>query len=279
MGKTKIKIIGEEAPVILGIRQLPETPESDPGQARLAEASAKRARMTKENQIDKKTKQSKKANKIKKVRGKKYQEARAKIDPQQKYSLADAVKLVSETSITKFAGTIEAHLNTNIKNIRGLISLPHFAGKKLTILAFGSDAEKSGADIIGTDETITQIEAGPSGAGLKFDVLVTTPNWMPKLAKCAKILGPRGLMPNPKNGTITENLAKTVAELQGGKVEYKTEKDGKVIHLSVGKTNQPTEEIVANVKVLFNTIGKSKISKITLSSTMGPGVKINLGTI
>ncbi|MDO8570588.1 MAG: 50S ribosomal protein L1 [Candidatus Daviesbacteria bacterium] len=279
MGKTKIKTIGEEIITVIA---------SDNSSLRSGEAgeaiSNEEQIATSGRKIDpprndkvKQEKKSKRAQKKSepKIRSKKYQEARTKIDPQQKYTLADAVKLAVETSITKFPGTIEAHLNTNVKNIRGLISLPHFTGKKLTILAFGQDADKSGADVIGTDEIIAQIEAGK----INFDVLVTTPAWMPKLAKSAKILGPRGLMPNPKNGTISENLAKTVAELQGGKMEFKTEKDGKVIHLSVGKTNQPTEEISANIKVLFNIVGKSKISKITLSSTMGPGIKVDLSSI
>src|SRR5581483_1843398 len=97
--------------------------------------------------------------------------------------------------------------------------------------------------------------------------------WMPKLARAARILGPRGMMPNPKNGTISDDLKKTVAELQGGKVEYKTESNGQVIHLGIGKVSQPVDKISSNVKMLYATIGKSKIKKITLSPTMGPGVK------
>ncbi|MBI4037021.1 50S ribosomal protein L1 [Candidatus Daviesbacteria bacterium] len=211
----------------------------------------------------------------KKVRSKKYQEAIKQVDPNQKYSLNEAVKLTQQTSYSKFPGTVEAHLNTNAKNLRGLVSLPFGAGKKLKVLAFGKGAQDSGADLVGADETISEIEKGK----VDFDVVVTTPDWMPKLAKAAKVLGPKGLMPNPKNGTITDNLAKTVAEMQGGKTEYKTESTGQVIHLAVGKTTQPSEEISANLKVLYNTIGKSKIKKIILSSSMGPGVKVDLASI
>lgn len=219
----------------------------------------------------------------KKQRSKKYQKQAAKVDPQQRYPLLEAVKLAQEVSYSKFPGTLEAHINTNTKNLRGLVSLPHFAGRKLTILAFPSSLRSSGQvgsdlgdDIIlGNDETIKDIEAGK----ITFDVLVTTPEWMPKLAKAAKILGPKGLMPNPKNGTITENLTKVVAELQTGKVEYKTEKDGQVVHLPVGRVDQPAEEIAANIKALYNTLGRSKIQKITLAPIMGPGVKVELGSI
>ncbi len=271
MGKTKIKTVGEEVETSAqvdvrgdaeeGSRRLARSESSSEDGRRDTAAAGPRAKKEKKSEPKK--------------RGQKYQEVRTKVDPTQTYSLIEAIKLASETSYSKFPGTMEAHLNTNVKNIRGLISLPHFAGKKLVILAFGTDADKSGADLVGTDEAISQIEAGK----INFDVLVTTPSWMPKLAKAAKILGPKGLMPNPKNGTITENLSKAVAELQGGKVEFKTEKDGKVIHLSVGKVNQTPEEVAVNIKTLFNTIGKSKISKITLSATMGVGVRVDLTSI
>lgn len=269
MGKTKIKTIGEDQVSVLS-SQLSESSQSVVSSS-VEKSETEKQKTGKPKSENRKQKTDNKA----KIRGHKYQEAITKVDPALKYALLEAVKLAQETSYSKFPGTIEAHLNTNVGNIRGLISLPHFTGKKLTILAFGTDVDKSGADIIGTDETIAEIEKGK----VNFDVLVTTPNWMPKLAKCAKILGPRGLMPNPKNGTITENLGKAVTELQGGKVEYKTEKDRKVIHLSVGKVDQNPEEVAINIKTLFNTIGKSKISKITLSATMGAGVKVDLSSI
>lgn len=240
-------------------------------------------------QAIKPAKKSKKPGKQKKMRSKKYQEVLEKVDRAQKYSLIEAIKLAQSTSYSKFPGTLEAHFNTNVKNIRGLVTLPHFAGKKLVILAFGKDADKSGADLIGTEEAIVDIEKGPSTSLrvntenkvtlLDIDIIVTSPEWMPKLARVAKILGPRGLMPNPKNGTITENLTKTITELQAGKIEYKTESNGEVIHLPVGKVSQDPEEIAANIRALYQVIGKSKVSKITLASTMGIGVKVNLTSI
>lgn len=231
-------------------------------------------------QPEKKEKKSK-AKKVKKIRSKKYQAVLEKIEKNQKLTALEAVKQAQENSITKFEGTIEAHINTTAKNLRGLVNMPFAQGKKLRILAFPSAGSGQVADnlgdgvTIGNDETINEIDKGK----INFDVVVTTPAWMPKLAKIARILGPRSLMPNPKNGTITENLEKAVTELQGGKTEYKTEKDGQVIHLSVGKTAQKPEEIMANLKVIYNTVGRSKISKISLSPTMGPSAKVDLQSL
>lgn len=208
-------------------------------------------------------------------RSRKYQEAAKLINQEQNYPINEAVELSQQASYSKFPGTIEVHINTTAANLRGLVSLPFISGKALRILAFGKEADESGADQIGSEETISQIEKGK----IDFDILITTPEWMPKLARLARILGPKGLMPNPKNGTITDNLRKTVAELKKGKTEYKTEAKGQVIHLAVGKVGQPKEEIASNVKVLYNALGRSKVSKITLSPTMGPGVKVEISSL
>lgn len=210
-----------------------------------------------------------------KPRSKKYQQALKKIDRGKKYPLLEAIKLAQAVSYTKFPASLEAHLNTNFKNLRGLVSLPHFTGSQLKILVFGDGAKEAGADLVGSEETLEEIAKGK----INFDVVVATPPWMPKLAKVAKILGPKGLMPNPKNETITTNLAKTVANLKGGKIEYKTESNGQVIHLAVGKVSQPAEEITANLKVLLNHLGRSKVIKLTIAPTMGPGVKVDLASI
>lgn len=205
----------------------------------------------------------------------KYQEAAAQVEKTREYPIKEAIELAQKSSYSKFPGTIELHMNTTVKNIRGLVTLPFVSGKSLTVLAFGKGAAEAGADIVGTDETITEIEKGK----INFDVIVTTPEWMPKLARVARILGPKGLMPNPKSGTITENLSRAVADLKGGKTEYRTEANGQVIHLGVGKVDQPVEEIAANIKALYIIVGKSKVKKATLAPTMGPGVKINLSSI
>lgn len=211
-----------------------------------------------------------------KYRSVKYKEAAEKVEKSKKYDLVQALESAKETSYSKFEGSLELHLVTNSKNIRGLVSLPFASGKKLKILAFGKGADESGADLVGDDAKLNEIIRGITNS---FDVIVTTAEWMPKLARAAKILGPRGLMPSPKNGTITENLKKAVEEIQSGKVEYKTEKNGKVIHLNLGKTTQPTEEIAQNTKILFNAIGKTKIKKAVISPSMGMGIKVNVASI
>ncbi len=264
MGKTKTKIIDDS------VVEEPKKVEEQPIET---EAPAKKEAKADKEKVSKRAK--KKAAATPKTHGKNYMSAREKVERVKRYSLNEAVKLAQEVSYSKFKGTVEAHLNTSAKNVRGLVTLPFAAGKKLTVLAFGEGADKSGADIVGNDEVITEIEKNK----INFDVLVTTPAWMPKLSKLARVLGPKGLMPNPKNGTITDNLAKAVADLQAGKTEYKTEPNGQVIHLGVGKVDQNPEEICANIKALYNTIGRSKVKKLTLSPSMGPGVKVDLASI
>lgn len=210
-----------------------------------------------------------------KLRSKKYQEVIKELDRTKSYSIPEAVDMVKKLSYAKFNATIEAHINTAQTGIRGLVSLPYASGKKIRILAFGKGAEQSGASIFGTDEVIEEINKGK----VNFDLVVTTPDWMPRLAKVAKILGPKGLMPNPKNSTITDDLKKTVESFQAGKTEYKTESKAPVIHLPLGKLDQPTEELSANIKILLQTLGKTKIKKVSLSPTMGPSVKIDLSSI
>ncbi len=211
-----------------------------------------------------------------KPRSKKYQEISKDLDKTLSYSITEAVELVKKLSYSKFTGTLEAHINTTVPNLRGLVSLPFASGKKLTILAFGPTSSKDfeGLEdiIIGTDEVIEEINKGK----VNFDLLVTTPDWMPKLAKVARILGPRSLMPNPKNGTITSDLKKAVSAFQSGKTEYRTESKAQVIHLGLGKLDQPTEELTANITTLLQTLGKSRIKKVTIAPTLGPSVKLDL---
>ncbi len=229
----------------------------------------------------KKTRDTRDTSGTHKTRSKKYLEKLAGVDRDKNYKLNEAIELAQKSSYTDFIGTVEVHINTAQKNLRGLASLPFAAGKKLVILAFGPstslgiDKEFMDGVIVGDDNTIEEINKGK----INFDVVVTTPEWMPKLAKVSRILGPRGLMPNPKSGTITDNLNKAVSELQTGKVEYKTEPNGKVIHMAVGKVNQDPTEISANIKALYNTLGRSRVKKITLSPTMGPGVKVDISSI
>lgn len=204
-------------------------------------------------------------------RSKKYQEVVKDLDRSKAYSIPEAVEIVKKISYSKFSGTLEAHINTAQTGIRGLVSLPYSSGKKLRILVFGAKTPIEDT-ISGDESTIESILKGK----VDFDLVITTPDWMPKLAKAAKVLGPRGLMPNPKNGTITDDLKKTVEGFQAGKTEFKTEAKARVIHLGLGKLNQPTEELSANIKTLLQTIGKTKIRQVRLAPTMGPSVKIEL---
>ncbi len=194
---------------------------------------------------------------------------------QKSYRLPEAIDMVKKLSYSKFDGTLEAHINTAQTGLRGLVSLPYAAGKKLRIVAFGKGAEESGADVSGSEETIETI----SGGKVDFDLVITTPEWMPKLAKVARILGPRSIMPNPKNGTITEDLKKAVESFQAGKTEYRTESRAPVMHIALGKLNQPNAELEANVKALLTTLGKSRVKKVILAPTMGASVKLDLASI
>lgn len=270
-----------ESNEVFGEVELANSPESEnqPGAQQAQSEPSGRANGTSgpDKQATSTKKQSKKVQKQgkPKERGKKYLAAREKVERNKLYPINEATELVKEVSTSKFDGTLEIHINTNTKGIRGLISLPFASGKKLNILAFGKGAEDSGADIIGDEVKLKEIMKGK----IDFDVLVTTPDWMSRLAGAAKVLGPKGLMPNPKNGTISTDLKKTIAELQGGKVEYKSESKANVIHLGLGKVSQPSDELSQNIKILLSTIGKSKIKNASISPTMGPSLKLDLSSI
>lgn len=240
-----------------------------------------------------------------KPRSKKYQKVSKDLDRSKSYPIDQAVDMVKKLSYAKFNATIEAHINTVQTGIHGLVSLPFASGKKLRILVFPpakqfgpeltaegltsqqqKELENEGV-VFGTDITLEDINAGK----INFDLVITTPEWMSKLAKVAKILGPKGFMPNPKNGTITdssaEGLKKAVESFQAGKTEYehsskqvyKTEPKAPIIHMALGKLNQPNEELIANITTLLSTLGKTKIKKVSLSPTMGPSVKLDLASI
>jgi large subunit ribosomal protein L1 len=210
------------------------------------------------------TKKAKKEKKARK-RSKRYIEAASLVDKTKLYPVADAVSLVKKTSLTKFDGSVELHINLNPaslgekKDMRGSVSLPHGTGKQVRV-------------VIADDTIIADVAAGK----INFDILVAHPREMPKLAKVARILGPKGLMPNPKTGTVTEDTAKRARELSTGKVNFKTEPDQPIIHLLVGKVSFDEKKLEDNVDAILNAVGRGKIAKATLSATMGPGVKISL---
>lgn len=220
--------------------------------------------------------------------GKKYRAAAEKLDKNKIYPVAEGVKLLKENKTAKFDESVEIHIKTNIdpkkgeQQVRGTVILPHGTGKSKKIAVITSVAEKeakeAGADIVGGEEMIEKI-----GKKINFDVLVATPEMMPKLAKIAKILGPKGLMPNPKTETVTTKIKETVAALKKGKAAFKNDDTGN-IHQVVGKVSFSEEKLVENVNAFLSSIEKTKpaglkgkfIASITICSTMGQGIKISL---
>lgn len=199
------------------------------------------------------------------VRSKRYIEAASLVDKTKTYPLEDAVSLVKKTSLTKFDGSVELHINLNPaslgekKDLRGSVSLPHGTGKQVRVM-------------VADDAIIADVAEGK----INFDILVASPAIMPRLAKVARILGPKGLMPNPKTGTVTEDTAKRARELSTGKVNFKTEPDQPLIHMLVGKVSFEDKKLVENVNAMLESVGRGKIAKATLASTMGPGIKIEV---
>ena len=222
-------------------------------------------------------------------RGKKYQEAAKKFDNTKPYSLAEALKIATETSTAKFDATTEIHVRLNVdprqadQNIRATVNLPNGSGKTVRVAVFASDPEckaalEAGADVAGDEDFLRQLDKGK----IDFDVLVSTPAYMPKLGKYARLLGPKGLMPNPKAGTVSANVTKAVEEAKAGKVEYRVDKQS-IVHLGIGKVSFGPDKLLANANVFMDslmsnkpsTIKGSYIQSITVSTTMGPGIKVD----
>ena len=222
--------------------------------------------------------------------GKKYNEALAKIDRHKTYDYQEAVKLAKETNVTKFDSSVEACFNLNIdprqaeQNIRGAMVLPNGTGKSRKVLVITQgpkeeEAKNAGADYVGGKDMLEKIQGG----WFDFDIIVATPDMMGQLGRLGKLLGPKGLMPNPKTGTVTPNVAQAIEEIKKGKVEYRTDKDGNV-NVLIGKCSFSDEALAQNFKALYNQIVKVKpatvkgayIKSVTVASTMGPGVKVTV---
>lgn len=220
--------------------------------------------------------------------GKRIEAALKELDRAKLYSLDEAAALVKKTATAKFDESIELHVRLGIdprqadQKIRGTVPLPHGTGssRRVAVITKGEkvkEAQSAGADVVGHAELIEEIEKGK----FDFDVLVASPDVMKDLTKLAKVLGPRGLMPNPKSGTVTPDIAKAVKELKAGRVEFKNDDFG-IVHLAVGKKSFSPEQIAANAKAILTTLLRMKPSaakgvymrSVTLSSTMGPGVKV-----
>lgn len=223
--------------------------------------------------------------------GKKMDAASKKVEEGKDYSLEEAVRLVKEASYTKFNETVDMAFNLGIdpkksdQMVRGTVALPHGVGKKVRVLVFAKgekekEAQDAGADYVGAEDLVEKIQKG----WMDFDRAVATPDIMGLVGRLGKVLGPRGLMPNPKLGTVTFDVGKAVKEIKAGKVEYKTEKAG-IVHVPIGKVSFDAEKLVDNARVVIDAIVRAKpgtskgkyLRKVALSSTMGPGIRVDVG--
>ena len=221
--------------------------------------------------------------------GKRYLDAVKKVEKDTLYDTADAVRLVKELANAKFDESIDLAFRLGIdprhadQQVRGAFVLPHGTGKSRSVLVFAKgpkvqEAQEAGADFVGAEDIVTKIQGGWFG----FDVAVATPDMMGLVGKLGKLLGPKGLMPNPKVGTVTMDVAKAIKEIKAGKVEYRVEKTG-IVHVIVGKASFTEEQLMENLKVMIDTMLKAKpagakgqyIKSVALSATMGPAIRLN----
>jgi large subunit ribosomal protein L1 len=221
-------------------------------------------------------------------RGKNYQKAAEYVDKAVIYPLFEALEIAVKTNPSKFNASIEMHVRLGVdprqadQNIRATVALPNGTGKVVRVAVFAPDTEhaaakKAGADIIGDEDFLQKLDKEE----INFDVLIATPQYMPKLGKYARLLGPRGLMPNPKSGSVAANVAKAVTEAKGGKVEYRVDKQG-IIHLSIGKVSFGAKKLEENAKAFFDSLKSQKpsglkgtyVKSMSISATQGPGIKI-----
>ena len=222
-------------------------------------------------------------------RGKAYRKAAEKVEAGKTYPLAEAIKLATETSPSKFDASVEVHVRLGVdprqadQNIRSTVVLPNGTGKTVRVAVFAADADaakatKAGADIAGEEAITKLLDKGT----LDFDVLITSPQLMPKLGKYARLLGPKGLMPNPKSGTVSADVAKAVTEAKAGKVEYRVDKQA-AIHLSVGKVSFGADKLLENANTFFASLQSQKpsslkgvyVKSVAVTTTMGPGIKVD----
>lgn len=227
------------------------------------------------------------------AKGKKFKAALEKVENTKRYAATEAIDLVKEISFEKFDASIECAIRLNIdprkadQNLRGAIVLPHGTGKVKRVLVFAKgekakEAEAAGADYVGAEEMVDKVLSG----WFDFDTVVATPDMMAQVGKLGRTLGPKGLMPNPKTGTVTFDVAKAVEEIKAGKVEYRTDKVGN-IHVTLGKVSFESVQILENLRVFYDTMMKAKpatakgiyVKNLSIASTMGPGVKLDPSSI
>jgi large subunit ribosomal protein L1 len=226
-------------------------------------------------------------------KGKGYRAALAKLDRSQRYLLEEGLRIVRETARAKFDETVEMAVRLGVdprqadQNVRGTVTLPHGMGKTVRVLAFAKgekekEAQEAGADFVGAEDLIKKISDG----WLDFDKAVATPDLMGAVGRIGKILGPRGLMPNPKTGTVTQDVGKAVKEIKAGKLEFRVDKAG-IVHVPLGKASFGAEQLIDNAKAVLSSILRARpasakgnyVRGVTLSTTMGPGVKVDLSQV
>ncbi len=227
------------------------------------------------------------------AKSKTYRAALAKVDRNQRYLLEDSLRLVRETARAKFNETVELAVRLGVdprqadQNVRGTVTLPHGMGKVVRVLAFAKgekekEAQEAGADFVGSDELIKKISDG----WFEFDKAVATPDMMGAVGRIGKVLGPRGLMPNPRTGSVTQDIGKAVKEIKAGKLDYRVDKAG-IVHVPVGKASFSADQLIDNAKAVLTSILRAKpasakgnyVRGVTISTTMGPGIKIDLSQI
>lgn len=234
--------------------------------AETEEELEKLVKLTKEGEKEETVAEEKKVSKKKikkRVRSQRYKQVVMKIDPKKVYSIREALSLLREISLTKFDETVELHINTTEKGLRGSVLLPYGTGKQIKAAIADQDS---------IDKIVEKAEKGK----IDFDVLVAHPQVMPKLAKIAKILGPRGLMPNPKAGTISTEPEKVAEKFKKGEVNWKTESKFPIIHQPIGKLSFEDKQLEENFRVFTQSVGTKNIKNITLKSTMSPGIKVQI---
>ncbi|MFP4478505.1 MAG: 50S ribosomal protein L1 [Candidatus Izemoplasmatales bacterium] len=223
-------------------------------------------------------------------RGKKYTEAFSKVDRTKTYPIEEAIELVKSISFENFDASVELAFNLNLnprkaeQNLRGAVVLPHGTGKTKTVLVFAKgekakEAEEAGADYVGDEDLVKKINDGWT----EFDVVIATPDMMATVGKLGRVLGPKGLMPNPKTGTVTMDVEKAVSDSKGGKITYRVDKFGNILVL-VGKVSFATDKLVENIKTVIDVVRKLRpstvkgiyLKNVSISSTMGPGVKLEV---
>lgn len=285
MGKIRIKTIGDEEAEKKQQEEMRKRAEAKRAEQRTEEKPAitehtdkaaealKKIELTKklsdsaDNSMSSGATRSKYAAKTAKPKhSKKYQDVIQKIDKSKIYSLAEALTLLPQLTLTKFDETVELHINTTDKGISGNVVLPHGTGKKIRIIIVDQSDDSQGIESL-----VKEVEAGK----INFDVLLATPDSMPRLARIAKYLGPRGLMPNPKNGTVSQNPKEAAKKYESGQINFKTEAKFPIIHMAVGKLSFGKEKLRENIKEAVQAVNVNNIKNITLKSTMSPGIKIS----